>query len=1098
MNYIKKIEMMGFKSFSGKKEIILPENLNCVMGPNGSGKSNVAEAICFALGKTSKKDLRAEKLGDLVFNGGKKLPPSKFAKVKIILDNKNGKFPTDDDELIISRKVSQEGRSLYRVNGKRQTQDYVHTMLDNANIDPDGYNIVMQGEIPAFVEMSTEERREIIEDLSGISIYEEKKKKSMLKMDKVEQRLKEAGIIIREKERHMEELKKEKEEAEKFAKLQKELRYKKALKIKNEIMNIKENRDKINSKISEHVSELEKLEGERDSIVSNIEDNSKRLEKINKKTEELGGEEQIKLTNEIDESRKKINEIKTEIENGKNEIEKIKKRKIQIEEDIKLNKEEFEKLEKKIKLFSDEIIKQKEKVDIEKSSFEKLNNLDRERVRLNSKIHQIEKDFVSLQNTLEKKEEKKKAFEKKKELLKKLESKKELLKNILEEREKISFDLKNCRDELNAYAKELHSLEGKKEVLFRLLNKGTRAVLQAKKNGKLLGIHGIVSQLGKTNEKYSLPLKIAAGGRGNSIVVDDFKSAENAIEFLRKNKLGYATFLPLDRIKGRIITKDFDSEDGFIGYAIDLIKFDKKYEDIFKYVFSDTVIINDMKIARKIGKKKYRMVTLEGDLIEKSGAMTGGQRGDKSVGFKSESIEDKINKIKNKIDEKRISIQTLAEKKDSYQDKISDMQNEVFHIKSSIEDIEDFDDTEIDEIKEKLEKKSDEIEELKNSLEKLPDKVEQEEIKKMSERVESLQEVLNNKKAEKQGVKLELNVIERDLERSKGVLNDLKKEKNNFEEKIKVRSQNLKGIQKELKEKLEEEKKFHKELKDLYKERNEINEINKKFEIKKASFEEKINNMREKINTFKLDLAEINAKLEGRNAAMQEYEDLKIEEIKKDVFKIENEIRELEMKLNNFGAVNMRALDAYKEVESEYVELKDRFDKLEGEKQEVLNLISEIETRKKESFIESYKNVADNFERIFSTLSPGGEARLILENEESVFDGGLDIFAKHRGKKFISLRAMSGGEKTITTLAFIFAIQEYQPSPFYILDEVDAALDKENSEMLGRLLDEYSKKSQFIVVTHNDSILSHADNIYGVHLNKLGESQIVSVKLPEK
>ncbi len=1089
---------MGFKSFSGKKEIILPENLNCVMGPNGSGKSNVAEAICFALGKTSKKDLRAEKLGDLVFNGGKKLPPSKFAKVKIIIDNKNGKFPIDDDELIISRKVSQEGRSLYRVNGKRQTQDYVHNMLDNANIDPDGYNIVMQGEIPAFVEMSTEERRKIIENLSGISIYEEKKKKSMLKMDKVDQRLKEAGIIIREKERHMEELKKEKEQAEKFSRLQKEIRYKKALKIKNEIINIKENKDKINSKISEHVSELKKLESEEKNIVEKVNENSKKLDEINKKTEELGGEEQVRLTNQIDEIRIKINELNSEIKNGKNEIEKIKKRRKQIEEDIALNKKESERLKDKIKNFSVEIDKQKELVDKERDVLEKMNNLDRERVKINSEIHQIEKDVVSLRNELEKKEEKQKAFKKKKELLKTLNEKEISLKKILEEKENISSELNEAREKLTSLAKELHSLEGKKEVLFRLLNKGTRAILQAKKNGKLLGIHGIVSQLGKADEKYTVPLKIAAGGRGNSIVVDNFESAENAIKFLRKNNLGYATFLPMDRIKGREIKRDFQKNDGFVGYAIDLIKFDKKYEDIFKYVFSDTVIINKIKTAKDVKKNKYRMVTLKGDLIEKSGAMTGGERKDKSVGFKSESIEDSINKIKNKIDEKRVSIQALVEKEESYQDKLSDSRNEIFHIKSSIEDIEDFDEKEIQKVQTKLNEKNKRIEKLKNSLEQLPKKIEQEEIKKINERVESLQENLNDKKAKKQGVELELNVISRDLERSEGVLKNLKKEKNSFEENVKSNNQELKEIKKELNAKLDEEKKFHNELKDLYKERNSINEKNKQFEIKIASYKEKINAVREKINGCKLELAEINAKLEGRNAAMKEYEDLNVKEIKRDVFKIEKEIRDLEIKISNFGAVNMRALDVYKEVEIEYNELKDKYDKLESEKQEVLDLMSEIETRKKESFMESYKNVADNFERIFSTLSPGGDAKLILENEEDVFDGGIDIFAKHRGKKFISLRAMSGGEKTITTLAFIFAIQEYQPSPFYILDEVDAALDKENSEMLGKLLDEYSKKSQFIVVTHNDSVLSYADNIYGVHLNKLGESQIVSVKLPEK
>ncbi len=394
MNYIKKLEMIGFKSFSGKKELKMPNNLNCVMGPNGSGKSNVAEAICFALGKTSKKDLRAEKLGDLVFNGGKKLPPSKFAKVKVVIDNENGRFPIEDDELIISRKVSQEGRSLYRVNGKRQTQDFVHNLLSNGNIDPDGYNIVMQGEIPAFVEMSTEDRRKIIEDLSGISIYEEKKRKSMLKLDKVDQRLKEANIILREKEKHMEELKKEKEQAEKFSEVQKKLRQKKASKIKKEIQKINGKKKEIDEKIKDRVSKKDEYEERKNEILEKIKNNSNELDAINKKTEELGGKEQMELNSEIEEIRVKINELQSEIKSGKKELERIEERKKQIEKDLELNKEESEKLKSKIENFESEIEKQRVVLEEEQNKFKKLNNLDKERVSIKSNINQIEKEIA--------------------------------------------------------------------------------------------------------------------------------------------------------------------------------------------------------------------------------------------------------------------------------------------------------------------------------------------------------------------------------------------------------------------------------------------------------------------------------------------------------------------------------------------------------------------------------------------------------------------------------------------------------------------------------------------------------------------------------
>ncbi len=673
------------------------------------------------------------------------------------------------------------------------------------------------------------------------------------------------------------------------------------------------------------------------------------------------------------------------------------------------------------------------------------------------------------------------------------------LKELLKKNDEISLKLKESRENINKLSKELHNLEGKKEVLFRLLNKGTRAILQAKKNGKLLGIHGLVSQLGKANEEYSKPLKIAAGKRSNSIVVDDVNSAKAAIEYLKKNKLGYATFLPLNKISGRQINKNLEDKKGVVGYAIDLIEYNKEYENIFRYVFSDTLIVENIDTAKKFGIKRNRMVTLEGELIERSGSITGGHRKDKSIGFKSETIDEQINKIKNKLDEKRIEIQTLAEKEDALQEKISDLRNNIYHLNNSIESIEDFKQEKFEQVKNKLEAKKSKLAELNEKLKNLPEKVDEEKINEINKNVENLQEKLNNKKAEKQGIELELNVMKRDIERSENILKDLDKENKNFTKKIKEDKNKLENFEKKLENKLKEEQKFHSELKDLYKKRNELNDKNKELEISKTKFNEKINNIQNEINNLKLEIAEINAKLEGKKTAMEEFSDVQIpDEIKRSVKEIEEEIKYLEIKISNFGAVNMRALEAYKEVEKEHKKLKDKYTNLEDEKNEVLSLIDEIETKKEESFMESYKNVADNFERIFSTLSPGGEAKLILENEEDVFEGGIDIFARHRGKKFISLRAMSGGEKTITTLAFIFAIQEYQPSPFYILDEVDAALDKENSEMLGRLLNEYSKKSQFIVITHNDSVLSQADNIYGVHLNKLGESQIVSVKLPEK
>ncbi|MCD6575960.1 MAG: chromosome segregation protein SMC [Nanoarchaeota archaeon] len=1098
MNHIKKLEIFGFKSFSGRKEITFPEGLNCIMGPNGSGKSNVTEAICFVLGKASKKDLRAERLGDLVFNGGKKLPPSKFAKVTIVIDNKNRRFPIDDDEVRISRKVDREGRSLFRVNGKRETREYVKNLLAYANIDADGYNIVMQGEIEKFVDLSPDERRKIIEDLSGISVYEEKKHKCMLEIEKVNQKLKEANIILNEKIKHMEELKKEKEEAEKFNDLKEKLRYKKASKLFKEIEEINSEKRKLEEKVLSKQKEIEELTNTKQEISKKIDEISKEIESINKTTEELGETEQIELNNQIENLRIRINEINAEIKGRKNEIVRINERKKQIQKDIEINKENSKKSEERLKKLSEESEALKKKLEKLKEEFKLLSNLDKERVEIKSKINEVEKEIINIKGELSTFEERIKGIEKKKELEKELNLKERILKEKAEEDSSLAIKISGLKEERDKLNKQLHTFEGKKEILFGLLKKGVRAILQAKERGEIKGIHGLVYDLAKVDEKYSVPIKVAAGNRSNAIVVDNVDVAKECIRFLRENKLGVATFLPLDKLRTEKIKKEIKVGNGVVGYAIDLIKYDKRYENVFNYILSDTLIVKDIETAKRVGINKYRMVTLKGDLIEKSGAISGGHRQKETLGFSSEPLDEKIEKIKSEISEIASQITSLESKREKLFEDISNMRSEIFHLNSTIESIEDVNEEKLKELKEKLKEKEKLRAELEAKLKEMPSKADEELLNKLSKDIETTQTKINELEAKKGGIKFEIEISQKDLERSTKLLEELQKEEENFKKTISSLEDESKKLESDLKKKLEEEKRFHSKLRELYEKRNKLNDKIKQLEIKKARIDEKIEKIRDEFNNLKLKLAEVNAKLEGKNTAMQEFSDIKIEKVNKSIKELEKEIHTLEMLISNFGAVNLRALDVYKEVEKEYNELKEKYDKLNEEKNEILKVMEEVEEKKKEAFFETFNNVAKNFERVFSILSPNGEGKLVLENEDNPFEGGLDIIARPGGKKFISLRAMSGGEKTLTTLAFIFAVQEYIPSPFYIMDEVEAALDRENSERLAQLLAEYSKTSQFIVVTHNDAVLAHADTIYGVHMNQLGESQIVSVKLPKR
>ena len=1097
MTSIKKLEIFGFKSFYNKKQLNFPPGLSIVMGPNGSGKSNLIEAICFVLGKASRKDLRAEKLGDLVYHGGKKLPPSKFAKVTMILDNSKNEFKSiEESELKISRMVDKEGRSVYRVNGKRQPREYIKSLLHRVNIDPDGYNIVLQGEIAKFIDLSPDERRKIIEELSGISIYEEKKHKAILELNKVKKKISDASIILTEKTKYMEQLQKEKDQAEKFKSIKDLLNFKKASKLFAEKTEIESSKKGYQKQLDDKEQEISGIINTQQEIKKAIDKKEKELEELNKKLEHSGEVEQVELTKEIEAIKNRTNELKLLIESEKKEIKRIDERKSQIETDININKENTQKSKTSISEYNERIKELQKKLDEKEEKFIKLSNVDKERANLLAKLNSLDNDTINIKGQLtelEKKAEEQDYADQLKEKLGKLQ---DILSEKLSENSKLAKMSSELKQEREKIFKEIHQIEGKKEVLLRLLNKGVQSIIAAK--DKFPGVHGLVSELGKTNNEFSLPLKVAAGSRADSIVVDDENVAKDCIHYLRENKLGIATFLPLNKIKSRSSGKNAPEVEGVVDYAINLIDFDPMYKKIFEYVLGDTLIVKNIGSAKKVGIGKNRMVTLEGDLIEQSGAMSGGFRKKKGVGFDQAPLDEKLKNLKKKAKTLTAEIDNSEQDYQNSSERCNKLRSEIYTIESQLEKIDKVDLKDIDTIKQRLSEKRKEQEKIKENLEKLPKQVETKVLEKLDKDVKDLRENLQELEAKKRGIDFELEISGRDLERGNKLLSGLEKEKIGFENKIKENKKELEKITEKLKHAQEEEKKFYGKLREQYNQRNKTTDEIKKLELKKAKLDNEISKLRDHANDYKLKIAELTARIEAKESALKEYEGVEVKEVNEKPEQLEKQINELELQITSFGSVNMRALDVFQEVKKEHDNLKERCDHLENERLEVLKVIDEIELKKRDVFMDAYTHVSKNFSRIFAHLSPGGEAKLILENEDNPFEGGLDIRARPGGKKVASLRAMSGGEKTLTALTFVFAVQEYDPSPFYIMDEVDAALDKENTEKLSILLNQYSKRSQFIVISHNDTMISEADNLYGVHMNKLGESQVVNLRLPQK
>lgn len=1098
MNSIKKLEVFGFKSFYNRQEIVFPPHMNVIMGPNGSGKSNVLEALTFVLGKSSRKELRAEKMGDLVYNGSKKLPPAKFAKVSVIIDNKNKKMPIDDDEVKIARKVDKEGRSIFKVNGKRQPREYIKNLLYHAGIDPDGYNLVMQGEIEKFISLSSEERRKIIEDLSGISIYEEKKHKCLLELDKVQKKINDARIILNEKIKHMGELKKEKEQAEKYSEMQEKLNYKKAAKITVEMREIEKEENSLQKQFDKKNEEIDKKSKERYKLIAEINSENQNLGKLNKDLEMQGETEQVDLNKQIEDFRNKNNEFKTLINSEKNEIRRISERKEQLTKDINLNLEKKETANKNISGLLEKINNKKVILKDEEEKFDKMNDVDKERVRLFSIINDIEKEILELKNKIGEYQKLQTMQEEKEEISKNLVHIKADLTAKIEQNSEVSGKLSELEENKEKVSRELHLLEGKHEALIRLLDRGVQSIMQAKKAKKLKGVHGIVSELGKASEEYSLPLKVAAGSRANAVVVDDIEAAKKCIEYLREHQAGIAMFLPLDKIKSSTSEKEKLDKEGFVDFAINLIKFKPQYKNIFNFVFQDTVIIKNLESAKKIGINKHRMVTLSGDLFEKSGAIHGGFRRKEGIGFKEEPVEEKMEEYRSALIAINSEIESLEPEREKTGDEVALLRGRVYEMEEKMKKFEKIDLSEIEGLREEIKKREEKHNKIWSEIKELPKKVAQDYLNKLSEKLKNHRDEIANLEGERKGYEIELQIIERDLERANELIKGLEKESVSFKKRIEDNQKALEKNDEKLKKKLEDEKKFHGKLKELYSKRNKMIDNIKEFEIEKNKIETIIEVMRKDAQDFQLKLAEIKAKIEGKRTALEEFKGIEVKITRETGEELAEQIKEIEIKIENYGPVNMRALEVYHIVEKEHESLQERTEKLFKEKEEVLEVMNEVEGQKKETFMETFNYIAENFSRVFGTLSIKGEGSLILESPENIFEGGLDIIAKPGGKKMISLRSMSGGEKTLTTLAFIFAVQEYQPSPFYVMDEVDAALDKENSERLGMLISEYSKTSQFILISHNDSIISQGDNIYGVHMNELGESRIISMKLPAK
>ena len=1161
--------MKGFKSFAKGTNFDFTNGFNCILGPNGAGKSNVLDALCFVLGRSSAKSLRVEKSANLIYNGGPKKKPMEKGEVSIFFDNSDNIFPIDSKEIKVSRIVKKTGQSVYKINDKTTSRTEIRELMGNARIDPDGYNIVLQGDIIRFCEMHPVDRRKIIEEVSNISQYEEKKQKALNELGKVDERLNEADIVLKERKTRLKELEKERDQALKYKKIEDEIKLSKAaylkknfsdkdkkyMKLNNDIESFKEKIDKVNEKIktnndniNDHRNEIEKLnaeineksEKEQVSIHKEIEDikveiatnNSKltnidsNIEKLNERISGLNNDKEA-LNNELEENKKELDSNKNMIKDFNSQLNEVEEKLKKIRS--KSNEKNIVQIEQELNSLDKEI------EEHQKSSQEitqKQQNLFREKDQLEFKIENIDKQIAKIKEV--EKEHKSQI-----DILKK--HKEDFKKTTLELNEKLNKDsdfgaqISNARTKMNIVMNDLSKLEQKQlQIMQSSANSQAMKEINTLKKS-VSGIHGTLSNLGKVDPKYATALETAAGNKLNYFVVDSDDVAIKCINHLKTKRAGSSSFIPLNKVKSK--SKEADNKvlsmPGVHGYAIDLIKFNARYAKAFSYAFGSTIVVDDLKVAKKVGIGSNKFVTLDGDISEKSGIMKGGFKQKRQSLFQLSEVNEKIEKHNDEVVQFQSVIENLQHTRLKNENDIVSLRHQKSELEAEIIKLEkslhlsdnDLDasstikkdlndnlkkvDSELNKVRAEMQKHVVAMAQIKSKKEMARSKISSmknprviAELNAYDEKKSKLKEQLIRTEAQLNNINSTKDMKLKELEKIVEILKQHDKEIKQFKESQINISKNIKAMQKDLKEKEKSAKAFYDKYKELFSKRQKLDKSIIEIEKKNEEYRDQAKTHEIKSNMLSLELTKINTEISALKEQMQEFNELiesKSEELEKKMKKqsedLKREVYNFERVLSNIGLVNLKALEIYDSVANEYNALTEKRDKLTSEKTKVLTLINEIETKKTEMFMEAYDRINNDFKEIFKMLAPKGEANLVIENPKNLFEAGLSIKVKLGEKKTLDIRSLSGGEKTLTALSFIFAIQEYQPHSFYILDEVDAALDKYNSEKLAKLIRKYTGYAQYVIISHNDAIMSEADALFGVSMDHHNISKVTSMRM---
>ncbi len=1188
MTYIKSIICQGFKSFRNRTIVYFDRGFSAIVGANGSGKSNILDAFVFALGELSGNKMRVKNVRDLICNGGSvEKNPSNFAQVDIIFDNSDGKILIDSKDVIISRKIDIKGNGNYYINRRRTTRRDLQDLMDLCNLIPNSTNLILQGELFRIINMTNLERRILIDEISGIASYNEKKESAKKQLEKVEENISRITILLNEVSIQLTNLESEKNDALEYQHLDNEQKNTEKALLIVKINSIRTDIRKIEEKklaINQEINEIEKNIINNRNLLSEINEN---LEFINEKIKNLESEELLELTKKINDLKTEKAKYETSKEHLNKEIDKLSQeiiesgnKKENIQKEKQNLKQELIQFEKEKEIHHNSLTIKNQELDVLKKELEKIDSnymeiqqqlsILREKIskdqetknQLYSEIKVLEnkqQNFENIKhNTHEKITKLRRELQNFKENLIQLNEKRNEhkktgtithnIKNLESEKIKIDNELKRLQEIIEDRHIQLISLKSKIKTIKNFnQNRAVEAILKIKDTDIINGeIFGTISQLGKIDSKYDIALEVAGGAKLKYIIVDSQKTAKECIQYLKENKIGRASFIPLDRIKVNYPNFAINNNENVIGRVVDLIQFNSQFVKAFEFVFGKTIIVKDLETAIKL-PINARKVTLKGDIVESSNLMHGGSH-KKRIGLSFKSMEESeirvleedLNKLRNKenmllselkqIDMKiteyyrtRIqgnnSLNEITQQLNLFEERINEKENELNSLESEIQKIDD----ENNQVKISFAEKKkildgivNQISDLKDQEKKLQEGIQNSKNIKIKNDIQTLEEETSHLTSKVSELELKITKIKAKLEDFiENRIKEIEQTISKNEETIKINLSEIESIDGSLtsinseiqtiNEKILEENQI---LGQYIDEKNQllkkITDLRIKIEEMKSSIhpkslqvntlENKIENLIEQLHEFKTEF--------GENFEHFFNEDNNIipEEIRQKLSlsqqKLEEIIKNCIEKKVLLEPVNMRAIEKYDKIKNRYDDLIEKHEQIATERQAILNFIDQIETEKKDVFMRTFNKINENFGMIFSKLSPNGEAKLELENHDDPFEGGLIIMARPGSKKWCLTRSMSGGEKTLTIIALILGIQQYVPSPYYILDEIDACLDEANTILVADMIKELSLKSQFILITHREPTMERSDQLLGISITD-GISQVVNINIVE-